>query len=355
MEEEVEVTTRRKEETEAPTRLEDGEEPTTWMEEEEASAPGLDDVDESPTAEVHSREPVNWPPPCHSASKLHKKSFIDDLTLLEKVSLSQLIEKKRIIGPLNYHDRFNLTLPHNRSILQHQVGDLQIFTKERHMKLNNKKTKCIPFNNSLTKDFMPQIWIEDNEALEVIYQLKLVGLVINSALNWTDHVDYTIGRVNKILWQITRFRQLGAPREKLITLYILKVRSVLMFGAVAFHSSLTQELSSRIELQQKKALKIILGSQYRSYSNALLLTDLPRLDTLRAKACLQWAIKSQLNPKHSDLFPLNNSIENTRNKKKFKEYRCHTVKFFNSAIPSMTRSLNEHFASKANQQPVNTP
>ena len=233
VEEEVDVATRRMEETEAPARLEDGEEPTTWMEEEEASAPGLDDVDESPTVEVHSSEPVNWLPPCHSASKLHKKSFIDDLTLLEKVSLSQLIEKKRIIGPLNYHDRFNLTLPHNRSILQHQVGDLQIFTKERHMKLNNKKTKCIPFNNSLTKDFMPQIWIEDNEALEVIYQLKLVGLVINSALNWTDHVDYTIGRVNKILWQITRFRQLGAPREKLITLYILKVRSVLMFGAVS--------------------------------------------------------------------------------------------------------------------------
>ena len=343
MEEEVEVATRRKEETEAPTRLEDGDEPTTWMEEEEASAPGcknveesinqmeddvkavagsedgeepatrlehgrgLEDVEESPTTKEHCREPVNWPPPCHSASKLHRKSFIDDLTLLEKVYLSQLIEKKRIIGPLDYHDRFNLTLPHNRSILQYQVGDLQIFTKERHMKLNNKKTKCIPFNNSLTKDFMPQIWIEDNEALEVIYQLKLVGLVINSALNWTDHVDYTIGRVNKILWQITRFRQLGAPREKLITLYILKVRSVLMFGAVAFHSSLTQELSSRIELQQKKALKIILGSQYRSYSNALLLTDLPRLNTLRSKACLQWAIKSQLNQ-------LNNSIENTRNK-----------------------------------------
>ena len=71
-----------------------------------------------------------------------------------------------------------------------------------------------------------------------------------------------------------------------------------MFGAVTFHSSLTQELSSKIELQQKKALKIILGSQYRSYSYALQVADLPRLDTLREKACLQWALKSQLNPKH---------------------------------------------------------
>ena len=58
-------------------------------------------------------------PLCHQKSKLHKKSFIDDLTLLKKISLSNLIEKKRIIGPLNYHDRFNLTLPQQKSILQH--------------------------------------------------------------------------------------------------------------------------------------------------------------------------------------------------------------------------------------------
>ena len=118
-------------------------------------------------------------------------------------------------------------------------------------------------------------------------------------------------------------------------------RSVLMFGAVCFHSSLTQKLSRRLELQQKKAMKIILGSQYRSYNQALQLTDLPRLDTLREKATLLWALKAQLNPKHSDLFPLNESTANTRNRNKFKEYFCHTAKYFNSAIPSMTRSMNE--------------
>ena len=188
--------------------------------------------------------------------------------------------------------------------------------------------------------------MNDGECLEVIYQLKLVGLVINSSVNWTDHVDYTINRVNKTLWQLTRFRQLGAPREKLVLLYILKVRSILMFGSVTFHYSLTQELSRRLELQQKKALAIILGSHYRSYSNALELTMLPRLDTLRQEACLQWALKAQSNPKHSDLFPLNRSNANTRNRKMFTEYCCHSVKFYNSAIPSMTRALNAHFASQ---------
>ena len=105
-----------------------------------------------------------------------------------------------------------------------------------------------------------------------------------------------------------------------------------MFGAAAFHSSLSQELSSRLELQQKRVLAIILGSQYRNYSHALQLTALPRLDTLREEACLKWALRSQSHPKHSDLFPLNQSTVNTRFRNKFKEYFCHSAKFYNSAM-----------------------
>ena len=54
---------------------------------------------------------------------------------------------------------------------------------------------------------MPQLQLEDGSFLEVIYQLKLVGLVITSELTWSAHVDYTVKRVNKILWQLTRLKR----------------------------------------------------------------------------------------------------------------------------------------------------
>ena len=50
-------------------------------------------------------------PPCHNKKKLHKKSFVDDLTLLETISLTNLIRRESIVGPLNWHDRFKLSLP----------------------------------------------------------------------------------------------------------------------------------------------------------------------------------------------------------------------------------------------------
>ena len=69
-------------------------------------------------------------PLCQNKEALHKKSYIDDLTLLEKISLAKLKKKQRIVGPLNWHNSFNLTLPPNQFILQHQLDDLVHFTKE---------------------------------------------------------------------------------------------------------------------------------------------------------------------------------------------------------------------------------
>ena len=94
-----------------------------------------------------------------------------------------------------------------------------------------------------------------------------------------------------------------------------------MFAAVVFHSSLTTEQSQKLELQQKRCLAVILGTQYRSYCNALSVTSLPRLDSSRIEACLKWSIQAQRIPLHSDLFPLNNSEVNTRWRKKYLEYK----------------------------------
>ena len=123
-----------------------------------------------------------------TTNKQHKKSYIDNLTLLEKISLSQLIQKERIMGPPSFYDRFNLTLPPEKSILQHQLQDLARFTKEHSMVLNSKNTS-MPFIKSLTKDFMPQLSIEPGTHLKVIYQIRLVGIALTSDMTWTAHIN----------------------------------------------------------------------------------------------------------------------------------------------------------------------
>ena len=69
-------------------------------------------------------------------------------------------EKGRIIGPLNYHERFNLTMPSYQFILQHQLNNLVQYTNCRKMVLNAKKIKCLQiiwFDN-----IRAMIWFDDN-------------------------------------------------------------------------------------------------------------------------------------------------------------------------------------------------
>ena len=98
--------------------------------------------------------------------------------------------------------------------------------------------------------------------------------------------------------------------------------------------------SRQLELQQKQSLACILGSEYRSYSHALNITSLSRLDQLREDACVKWEIKAQANPQHAHLFPINQSELDTRHRKYFKEYKCKGAKYYNSAVPSVVRALN---------------
>ena len=88
-----------------------------------------------------------------------------------------------------------------------------------------------------------------------------------------------------------------------------------MFGAVCFHSGLNLDQRHRLELQQKRSLAIILGTEYVNYKHARSLVNLPDLERWREEACLKWARKAQAHPKHSHLFPKNTTYMNTRHKK----------------------------------------
>ena len=73
---------------------------------------------------------------------------------------------------------------------------------------------------------MSQLKIQDGDFLEVIYKLKLVELVVTSDMTWQEHVNYPIGRFNKVLRQLTRYKQFGATVKQVLKYYIFKIRSI---------------------------------------------------------------------------------------------------------------------------------
>ena len=144
-----------------------------------------------------------------------------------------------------------------------------------------------------------------------------------------------------------RFKSLGGTTDQLITVYQTCVRSTLEFAAPVFHSGLTKDQSSQIEVVQKKALAIILGRTYSSYESALEHLHLERLDTRRANLCYTFALKCAKSDRHRSMFPLNQHYRpNMRNPKPFQEYTCRTSRYFNSPVPYLARLLNKKSVTK---------
>ena len=282
-------------------------------------------------------------PPCHVKDKTLKKKYVDDLTLLEKVDLqSTLVKTAQIIGPANFHETPGLSLPVEQSILQHQLSDLIVFTDEHKMKINFKKTKILPFNLSKKYDFLPQLNFPDCEPLEVIYETRLLGVILSSNLSWTAHVKDTTKRATSKLWIMIRFKTLGGTQDQLLKVYQTRVRSTLEFAATVYHSGLTQVQSRQIELVQKKAFAIILGINYHSYEASLLTLDQERLDKRREELSYKFALKCSKSPLHESMFPPNpNFRPNMRRPKPFMEHKCNTTRHYNSTIPYLARLLNK--------------
>ena len=291
-----------------------------------------------------TRAPLAGPLPlCHQSERTLKKKYVDDLTLLEAICLKLLVRAPLIIGPPNLHEIQGFVLPPDQSVLQHQLSDLCAFTKENKMKINFKKSKIMPFNLSKSFDFLPQLHFPDCEPMDVIYETKLLGVIISSNLSWSPQVDYITSRATKNLWILVRFKSLGASTLQLLQVYLTRVRSTLEFAAPVFHSGLTKEQSRKIEMCQKKALAIIMGNRYTSYTFALQHLNLERLETRRENLCLSFAEMCTRNPKHQAMFPPNpNYRSNMRNPRPYKEYHCNTSRYFNSSIPYLARLLNKN-------------
>ena len=283
--------------------------------------------------------------PCQDNRHILKKKYVDDLSLLEALDLqAKLIPAPPIIGPLNLHEISGFTLPPDHSALQHQLADLLVFTENKKMKINHKKTKIIPFNFSKKFDFLPLLYFPDSEPLEVIYKTRLLGVTITSNLTWTAHINDITTRATRKLWVLIRFKAMGGTTDQLVTIYLSRVRTTLEFAAPVFNSSLTSEQINQIEMVQKKACAIILGRNYVRYESALSNLGLERLDTRRTTLCLNFALKCSKSTKHMSMFPPNPIFRaNMRKPKPFREYQCLTSRYFNSPLPYLTRLLNKNY------------
>ena len=129
------------------------------------------------------------------------------------------------------------------------------------------------FNKSRKSDFPPELKFTDGTKLEVISQIKLVGLIISDNLSWHENTLYICRKARTKLWIIRRMKSLSLSHEQIFDVYCKEITSIVEFGVPVWHPGLTKKDSNDIERVQKVAFKIILESCYTDYIAACLFSE----------------------------------------------------------------------------------
>ena len=130
-----------------------------------------------------------------------------------------------------------------------------------------KTVSLLISNKRNTKNHIDTPLILDGEISKNVGQHKPLGIIINSKLNWTDHINYIYERSMKRLDAIRHFKY-KFNRKTLEIVYFSFVRPIMEYGQILFAGTFQKDLD-KINKVEKEAMRIVTGAT-RGCSIALL-------------------------------------------------------------------------------------
>ena len=283
-----------------------------------------------------------------TVNQIHLK-YVDDLTMAEAIDLPTnlvSIPDSERAQPDLYHARTGHVLPVEKSNVYKELVRTMEYADTNEMKINYKKTKAMVFNPCTSIDFSPELTLQNND-LEVVDEIRLLGIIIRSDLKTVSNTENMVKKANKRLWIVRRLKHLGAQQDDLLDVYTKQVRSVLELAVPAWHGTITLTEQQDIERIQKSVAHIILGDEYVSYKQALLTLNLESLQSRRGKLCLNFAKKAEKHDKFKNWFKVSEAKPNTRQPTfKYQEVNAKHKRFKKSPLGLLTTMLNEHYSKK---------
>ena len=228
-----------------------------------------------------------------------------------------------------------------QSSVQESVSGLASWSARNKMSLNPPKCASMEISFAKNPPDPPQILLED-QCLKAVNSVKLLGVIIQNDLKWDSHIADTIKRANQKLYMLRLLKKHNLPCNDLLTIYRSYVRPILEYGAPVWNGALTRHQRESLEKIQKRALRIIHGSFFTNYQEILNACQFKTLGQRREDICVNFIEETLKNTdQFKDFFvPPPSDGMNLRHSRKFSEIRCKTNILKNSAIPYLTRLLN---------------
>ena len=131
------------------------------------------------------------------------------------------------------------------------------WTTNQKMLLNENKTKAMVVNFTTNYQFTTRLNL-NNQNIDVVNKMKILGTPINNKLDWNDNCKNIIAKVNKRMVFLRKILGFGANQTKMVQLWKTYCRSVPEQSAVVLQAGLTNENRKDLERTKKTFTKLIL-------------------------------------------------------------------------------------------------
>lgn len=169
----------------------------------------------------------------------------------------------------------NIDAKEDESILNTQARLTSHWYMENSLLANKDKFQTMVLNAKKKESTPITITLDDTAPIEPTNLMKLLGIIIDDKLNFSEHVKTIAVQVRRLVGVIMRLRNL-IPEKAKLQRYRMAILPHLTYCSVVWHFLKASD-TRKLERIQEKALRAIYCDRVSSYEELLAAAGLPTL------------------------------------------------------------------------------
>ena len=155
------------------------------------------------------------------------------------------------------------------AIINNELHRVNSWLCANKLLLNIEKTKFVIFH-PVQKKILYDVRLKiDNKCIDRATEIKYLGIMLDSHLNWKSHVSFVSGKIKRSIGMICKARHY-VHLEILINLYYCLIYPYLIYGIVAWGHTY-QSTINPLFILQKKTIRLITFSNFDAHTNPIFL------------------------------------------------------------------------------------
>lgn len=221
--------------------------------------------------------------------------YINDLPKHLAHPVSLFADDSTITIPCNNKDEY-------KSEINNSIESVIKWLDNNNLKINLNKTNIIHFGQRTSDKSDIKIQF-NNKIVDEVSSTKYLGLIIDKKLNWKDHIELLVKKVNTASYALFKLSTV-LKVDGLLTAYHGLVSSCLRYGVIFWGNSTDKELVFKAQKKSIRAMfKLLPTDSCKPYFQKYKILTLPSLYIFEIVMFVK--LNSQLFPRLSDVKPRN--------------------------------------------------